>query len=317
MNNPRTFNTASQIAEPSTKGQSSTTSTTTLWSDFLALIKIGIINSNLMTTFAGFWLALYYTNSSFFAHWETFLLTMFGTASLIAGGCIINNYYDRDIDIVMKRTKQRPTVTGTISEQNILIMGIGFTALGVILLLLTTWLAAVVGLLGWFAYVVLYTMWTKRRYTLNTAIGSISGAAPPLIGWFAVDATFHPVAFVLFLILFIWQTPHFLSLAMMKMKEYKEAGIPMLPVVHGFEITKRQIAIYTVCLLPLPLYLISLGPIFLTIATILNVGWLALSISGFFVKDDVKWAKWMFIYSLNYLTIISLVMVGVTIPSFF
>jgi heme o synthase len=315
MNNQKTLNTSHYIEQ--TNDHSGEQATTTLWADLLSLIKIGIINSNLMTTFAGFWLALYYTESSFFQHWQTFIFTMLGSGLVIAGGCVINNWYDRDIDSRMTRTKQRPTVTGTMSEQQVLVLGIGFTILGLLSLSLTTIMAAVFGLFGWFVYVVLYTMWSKRRYTINTIVGSFSGAAPPLIGWFAVDSTFHPAAFVLFLILFIWQTPHFLSLAMMKMKEYKEVGVPMLPVVHGFPITKRQITIYTICLLPLPFYLASLGNVFLIIATVLNVGWILLSFRGFFMKDDLKWAKWMFIYSLNYLTIMSLTMVIVTLPSFF
>ncbi|MCP8616644.1 heme o synthase [Salirhabdus salicampi] len=311
MNNPRTINTASPIMD-----QAQQDGERTYWADFLSLIKVGIINSNLITTFAGFWMALYFSGTSFVAQWETFVLVMLGTSLVIAGGCVLNNYYDRDIDFKMKRTSNRPTVTGTMSLQHILMLGIGFTFLGLICLFLTTPVAALFGFLGWFTYVVLYTMWSKRRYTINTAIGSFSGAAPPVIGWTAVDPYFHPAVFVLFLIMFIWQTPHFLALAMMKTKEYRDAGIPMLPVVHGFPITKRQIAVYIACLLPLPFYLGSLGMFFLILASLLNVGWLVLSIYGFFMKDDLKWAKWMFIYSLNYLMIFFFAMILVTIPGF-
>ncbi|MFC4556983.1 heme o synthase [Virgibacillus kekensis] len=290
-----------------------TSSSTSLLADLKSLIKVGIVNSNLITTFAGFWLALYFTNTSFAANWGTFLLTMGGSALVIAGGCILNNWYDVDIDPIMTRTKTRPTVTGRISLNKVLIMGIASTAIGLILLFMTTAAAAVIALAGWFTYVVLYTMWSKRRYTLNTAIGSVSGAVPPLIGWAAVDPGLHVMAIVLFLIMFIWQTPHFLALAMKKAKEYKAAGIPMLPVVHGFEITKRQIVVYIACLLPLPFYLAPLGTTFLVIATLLNVGWLIMGISGFFMKNDLKWANMIFIYSLNYLTIIFLMMVVVTL----
>ncbi|GEL76013.1 heme o synthase [Tenuibacillus multivorans] len=286
-----------------------------LWTDFLALIKIGIINSNLITTFAGFWLALYFTNQEFLSNWVTFLLVMLGTGLVIAGGCVINNWYDRDIDQVMSRTKNRPTITGTISLNVILALGFGFTVLGLLLLYLTTPIAALIAFIGWFAYVVMYTIWSKRRYTINTVIGSFSGAAPPLIGWAAVDQTLHPVAFVLFLVMFIWQTPHFLSLAIRKRKEYSEAGIPMLPVLYGNNITKRQILIYTICLLPLPFYFFSLGPIFVVFATLLNLGWLAIAFYGFKMKDDDKWAKWMFIYSLNYLTFFFVGLVLATIPA--
>jgi len=178
---------------------------------------------------------------------------------------------------------------------------------------MTTVTAAIVGLIGVYTYVFLYTMWSKRNNTLNTVIGSISGAVPPVIGWTAVDTNFHVVPLILFLLMFLWQPPHFLALAMRRCEEYRAAGIPMLPVVHGFEITKRQIVVWVACLLPLPFYLYSLGVVFLIIATLLNIGWLTLGIAGFKMKDDLKWAKWMFIYSLNYLTILYVAMVIVTI----
>lgn len=292
---------------------SNETGDSTLLSDIKALVKIGIVNSNLITVFTGFWLALYFNDFAFMANFEVFLLTMFGSALVIAGGCIINNWYDVDIDPVMNRTKNRPTVTGRFSLSTVLVVGISVSLLGLILLFFTRPEAAAYAFIGWFAYVVLYTMWSKRRYTLNTAIGSLSGAVPPLIGWAAIDSAYHIVPIMLFLIMFIWQTPHFLALAMKKCKDYKAAGIPMLPAVHGFKITKRQIVIYIACLLPLPFYLVSLGTTFVVIATLLNIGWLAMGISGFYMKNDLKWANMIFVYSLNYLTIMFLMMVIVTI----
>ncbi|MGM8214339.1 heme o synthase [Bacillaceae bacterium W0354] len=310
MSEPRSIGTNELVDETSVSFK-------VLWQDFLALIKIGIINSNLITTFAGFWLAIYYTGGKFFDHWVTLILVMLGTGLVIAGGCVLNNYYDRDIDHKMARTSKRATITGHISLKVILYMGIGFSLLGFIFLYMTTPMAALYGFMGWFVYVILYTMWTKRKYTINTVVGSFSGAAPPLIGWAAVDPTFHPTAFVLFLIMFLWQTPHFLALAMMKTEDYRSAGVPMLPVVYGNGITKRQILVYTICLLPLPLYFFSLGTIFLIFATLLNLGWIALAFYGVFRDDiDDKWAKWMFIYSLNYLTLFFIGMIVATIPSF-
>ncbi|MEC5422819.1 heme o synthase [Virgibacillus sp. C22-A2] len=290
-------------------------SNTTIISDLKSLIKIGIVNSNMITVFTGFWLALHFTGSSFIAYWDVFLLTIAGSALVIAGGCILNNWYDVDIDPIMIRTKSRPTVTGNISINTALGLGITTTLLGLILLLFTTVQAALFAFLGWFIYVVLYTMWSKRKYTLNTAIGSFSGAVPPLIGWAAIDPSFHIVPFILFLVMFIWQTPHFLALAMRKNNDYKAAGIPMLPAVHGFEFTKRQVVVYIACLLPLPFYLTTLGTTFVVIATLLNVGWLAIGISGFFMKNDLKWANMIFVYSINYLTIFFLMMVVVTLSS--
>ncbi|MYL37866.1 heme o synthase [Halobacillus litoralis] len=308
MDNPRTVESAS------TEMIQTKTQETTLLADIKSLIKVGIINSNLITAFTGFWLALYFTGTPFTDQWVTFLLTMLGTALVIAGGCVINNWYDRDIDPIMSRTQTRPTVTGSISLPVIKNMGIALSILGFVVLLFTTWQAALWGAFGWFVYVVLYTMWSKRRYTINTVIGSFSGAVPPLIGWAAVDPGLQLEALILFLIMFIWQTPHFLALAMKKKEEYKAAGIPMLPVVHGFKMTKRQIVVYVACLLPLPIYLASLGPVFLVTAFLLSFGWLALGIAGFFMKNDDKWATWMFVYSLNYMTILFFMMVIVTLP---
>lgn len=279
-----------------------------------SVIKIGIVNSNLFTVFTGYWLALYFTGASFMPNFKVFLLTMIGSTFVLIGASILNNWYDVDIDPVMDRTKERPTVTGKISLQNALIIGLITTLLGLILLYLTTITAAIVAFIGWFTYVVLYTIWSKRRYTLNTEIGCISGAVPPLIGWAAINPDlFHIVPITLFLIMFIWQTPHFLALAMKNSKEYKAAGIPMLPVVHGFEFTKRQIIVYIACLLPLPFFLGELGITFIVIATILNVVWLLIGFSGYIMENVMKWANVVFFYSLGYLIIIFLAMIIVVI----
>ncbi|WP_078547369.1 heme o synthase [Litchfieldia alkalitelluris] len=280
--------------------------------DFLALIKIGIVNSNFITTFTGIWLALYFTGEGLLANISTLIFTLLGSSLVIAGSCAINNFIDRDIDHLMERTKDRPTVTGKVVPVHVLYMGIAFTFLGTVFLSLTTLTAAIIGLVGFVTYVFLYTMWSKRRYTINTVIGSISGAVPPLIGWAAIDPGLHTVAWVLFLIMFIWQPPHFLAIAMKRCEEYRRAGIPMLPVVHGFAITKRQMVVWVACLLPLPFYLFSLGIPFLILATLLNIGWLIIGIMGFKMKDDIKWSKYMFVYSLNYLTILFVAMVIVT-----
>lgn len=241
------------------------------------------------------------------------LLTLIGSSLIIAGSCAVNNYYDRDIDHLMERTKVRPTVTGKIQPNQALWSGILLIALGLIMLLMTTVMAAVIGFIGVFTYVVLYTMWTKRRYTINTVVGSVSGAVPPLIGWTAVEGHIGVVAWVLFMILFIWQIPHFLALAIKKTEDYRAANIPMLPVVHGFEVTKRQIIVWVACLLPLPFFLGSLGLPIVILGTLLNVGWLVLGLMGFRMKNIMKWATLMFVYSLNYMTIYFVAMVVFTL----
>lgn len=281
--------------------------------DFFALIKIGIVNSNLITTFTGLWLAIHFTGQSFLNNLDIIFFTIVGSSLIIAGSCVINNYVDRDIDHLMERTKSRPTVTGKIVPIKVLGLGIFFISLGLLLLLFTTLTAMVIGILGVFSYVFLYTLWSKRQFVSNTIIGSISGAVPPLIGWAAVDGNLDMIAWSLFLIMFIWQPPHFYALAMRRAKEYRAAGIPMLPVVKGFKTTKKHILVWVSLLLPLPFLLTSLGIPFLILASILNVGWLVLGIYGYKIKDDIKWAKLMFVYSLQYLTIMFVAMVIVTL----
>lgn len=300
--------------ETSTERQPHDLNETTLWKDFLSLIKVGIVNSNAITTFTGIWLALYFSGKGFLANIDIVLFTLIGSSLVIAGSCAINNYYDRDIDHLMERTKERPTVTGKMYPLQALWVGISLLTIGLLFMLATTITATIISLVGVVTYVFLYTMWSKRLYTINTVIGSVSGAVPPLIGWAAVDANLSVIAWVLFLIMFIWQPPHFLALAMRRTEEYRAANIPMLPVVHGFDVTKRQIMIWIACLLPLPLYLYQLGNGFVIFATVLNIVWFAIGLKGFTNKElEMKWATKMFIYSINYLTILFVSMVLFTI----
>jgi protoheme IX farnesyltransferase len=281
--------------------------------DFLTISKSGIVISNLITTFTGLWLALELTGQSLFDNIWNVIFVIIGSALVIAGGCALNNYIDRDIDQLMERTQERPSATGKMTGKQVLWAGIIMSALGMIALLQTTYLAAVFGLLGLFVYVVVYTMWLKRTHSINTVIGGISGAVPPLIGWAAIDPALSSSApWVLFLIMFMWQPPHFLALAMKRVEEYRRAGIPMLPVVAGFEMTKRQMIVYVAFLIPVSLCLYSLGLVYLIPAVLLGLGWLAISITGFFMKDTIKWARLMFVYSLNYMTLLFIFMIIAT-----
>ncbi|HET7657675.1 MAG TPA: UbiA family prenyltransferase, partial [Bacillales bacterium] len=124
------------------------------------------------------------------------------------------------------------------------------------------------------------------------------------------------VPILLFLVLFIWQVPHTFVIAIRKYEEYKAAGVPMLPVVYGFAMAKRQMIVYITCLLPLPFFLASLGTTFMVIASALNIGWLLLGLGGFSAKNDLKWAHQMFLYSVNYVVIFFLLVIAVTLPWF-
>lgn len=307
MSNSKAFNEA--LLE---NGQPAAVENTVL-KDFLALIKVGIVNSNAMTTFTGLWLALHFSGAHFLDNIDLILVTLIGSSLIVAGSCSLNNYIDRDIDHLMERTKGRPTVTGRVQPGKVALMSFLLIGAGTAFLLTTTVTAAVIGIIGVFSYVVLYTMWSKRQYVSNTIVGSISGAVPPLIGWAAVDANLDVMAWMLFAIVFVWQPPHFYALAMRRVEEYRAANIPMLPVVKGFKATKRSIFLWVAALLPLPFFLPSLGIPFIVLATALNIGWLALGIYGLKLKDDIKWAKLMFVYSLQYLTVMFVAMVIVTL----
>lgn len=271
-------------------------STRQLWA---LAVKTGIIKSNLVPMLAGLMLALYTYNLSFVSHIIDFVLAIAGTAAVIAAAGTFNNIYDRDIDQIMPRTKTRPSVTGEISVKTLLIAAIVLLIVGAVLLYFTTPLAALLGLLGVFFYVVPYTMWTKRKTIWNTEVGSISGAMPPLIGWAAVAPDiWHPACWALFAIMVIWQMPHFYAIAIRKQDDYAAANIPMLPVVKGERRTYIQTNVYLILLMASSVlfYPLSLG---LTLVSfILSAIWLGMSIVGYHKKEGKKWANKMFVFSL-------------------
>lgn len=271
------------------------------WKDYVSLTKVGITAANLWTAFTGLWLAskghpdLYVT-----------AMTLVGTALVVAGGATLNNWVDRDIDPLMSRTAKRPLAEGRIPAARALAFGLILSAAGLSILGLgLNPLAALMGFAGLFTYVVVYTMWLKRTTTLNTVVGGVAGAAPPLIGWTAVTGTLDVGAWVLFLLLFLWQPPHFLALAIKRVEEYRAAGVPMLPVVRGFEETKRQMIRYTAAMVPISFLLYGVGAVnklYLAAAAILGAVYLVLALWGLWTADVIKWANLMFRYSLVYLT---------------
>ena len=262
-------------------------------------VKTGIIKSNLVPMVAGLMLALYTYELSFIENIWNVVLALAGTTAVIAAAGSFNNVYDRDIDAVMQRTKIRPTVTGAISIKTILIVAFILLIGGIVLLYFTTPLAALLGFLGVFFYVVPYTMWTKRRTIWNTEIGSISGAMPPLIGWAAVAPDiWHPACWALFIIMVIWQMPHFYAIAIRKRDDYAAANIPMLPVVKGERRTYIQSNIYLIILM-LTSFLFLPRSLGLTIvAFVLGGIWLWLSFIGYSKMEGKTWANKMFAYSL-------------------
>ncbi|AMA73412.1 MULTISPECIES: heme o synthase [Aneurinibacillus] len=282
-----------------------TTKKQTLSKILAQTIKIGIIKSNLIPMFAGLTLALYTYQISLFEKLPEMIFALIGSILVMGAAGAFNNLYDRDIDSIMERTKNRPTVTGEIKPKTVLWLGIFMSIFGIVALSLATPLAAFLGFLGLFFYIVPYTMWSKRRTIYNTEIGSISGAMPPLIGWAAIypDVT-HPAILGLFVITIIWQMPHFYAIAIRKHNEYKAAKVPMLPVVKGVKRTYIQTNIYLIILIAISFLFGSLSLGLMLVALLLSVIWLILSIFGYKKMDSEKWAKSMFIYSLLHMTVL-------------
>lgn len=286
-------------------GSTATTPQIPLWREYLILTKPGIIRSNLFTMIGGFWLA---AQANLADRWLLLLIVTMGTSLVMASACVFNNYFDRDRDHLMERTQKRPLVTGRISPAQVLLFAIllGISGLAVFLIA-QLWLAALWALAGMFVYIVVYTLWLKRTSTHSTLIGGISGSVPPVIGYVAVTESMDPAAWALFLILFIWQPPHFFALAIRRVEEYRAANFPLLPVVKGIPITKIQMIIYIVLMVPCLLLLYAYhynGTLYLIGSLLLTLVWLIWAIAGLFVKQETIWARNIFLYSIAYLILI-------------
>ena len=199
--------------------------------------------------------------------------------AIAAGACgAINMWYDRDIDAIMRRTRNRPIPAGRIEPGAALGFGITLAVASVLVMgLAVNLVAAGVLALSIGFYVFVYTIWLKRRTPQNIVIGGAAGAFPPVIGWAAVTGSVDLIPLILFAIIFVWTPPHFWSLALFANDDYRRAGVPMLPVVAGAKETRRQIFLYTLVLVPvtlLPWLLGFSGPVYAVAATILGGGFL-------------------------------------------
>lgn len=264
--------------------------------EYYTLTKPGIIRGNLLAAAAGFLLA-----SRGDIDLQLLLATLAGTALVIASACVFNNYIDRNIDQQMARTKQRAIVTGKISGTSAIIFGAVLGIVGFSLLTLyTNGLTVLLGLTAFVFYVIIYGI-GKRKTVHGTLIGTIPGALPPVAGYTAVTNTLDGGAALLFLIMVFWQMPHFYAIGMYRKQDYAAAGLPILPVKHGFDAAKKQMLLYVIGFICVSLLFTVTGYAGYTYATIMlliGLGWLRFAQSGFSAPDAVKWAKQMFGYSL-------------------
>ena len=279
--------------------------------DYLNLMKPRIMMLVVFTGFAGLVAASGMTGVSMHPVMAAIATLAVALGSGAAGA--INMWYDSDIDAVMSRTSTRPIPSGAVPRDEALALGLIVSGVSVMLMwLASNWLAAALLAFSIFYYGVIYTMWLKRATSQNIVIGGGAGAFPPVIGWAAVTGNMPLDAWILFAIIFFWTPPHFWALALLAHKEYAKVSVPMLPVTHGAKVTRTQILIYTLVLVPVSL---------LPLATGLG-GWIygaaALGLGAAFIAyavrlsrskaggpdaegADMKLAKNTFVFSIFYL----------------
>jgi protoheme IX farnesyltransferase len=232
---------------------------------------------------------------------------------LSAGGAgAFNHWYDRDIDAQMARTASRPVPAGRISPRAALIYAFALQiASFAVLWAAANLLAAILALLGFIWYTLVYTVWLKRRSPQNIVIGGAAGAVPPLVGWAAVTGSVAPDALYLFAIVFYWTPPHFWALSLLMKNEYERVGVPRMPVVHGESETRRQIVLYTLLLTVLtllPVVFGFFGVIYAVCAAGLGAAFITLAVR-LQRRADRASALRTYLFSLGYLAALFAVMV--------
>ena len=275
---------------------------------FIELTKPRIAILLVLTSAAGFYLA---STGTF--NYALFANSMIAITLLAFGVATLNQYWERDLDPLMKRTSTRPLPAGKVSPIEALVFGIVLCAAAEIYLLLAiNALTAFLGLIVIVGYVLVYTP-LKTRTSVSTAIGAIPGALPPLMGWTAASDNITMTAWALFAMQFLWQFPHFLAIAWMYREEYAKARILMLPVVEpSGKITFRQIVLFTIMLVPVsvaPFFFGISGLVFLTGGAVIGILFLIASVKTALSKTNAS-ARRLLLASVLYLPILFLLMVA-------
>jgi protoheme IX farnesyltransferase len=213
--------------------------------DYTDLMKPGITTLVMVTALAGF-----YLGSGASVNLSVLIFTLTGVGLVAGGGGALNHYLERDADKKMKRTKSRPLPAERLSSAEVLIFGLTISLAGMaVLFFFVNAITAVLGLISWISYVLIYTP-MKRFTPFATLVGAIPGALPPMGGWTAAHGAITFEAFILFTILFMWQLPHFLAIAWICRDDYERGGFPMLTVLkNSRRLTGRQMIVYSAALL--------------------------------------------------------------------
>lgn len=266
------------------------------------LTKPGIVYGNALMAIAGYFFGAHGAPS-----FVAFFAMLFGICAVMASACVYNNVIDRDIDLKMERTKKRAVPTGTISPLRALVFANILLIVGVLLLAFgANLLTALVAIGGHIAYVVLYGV-AKRKTVHGTLVGTLSGSTPPVIGYTAATGSLDLTALLLFLVLVAWQMPHFYAIAIFRRDDYASANIPVLSVVKGMEVTRRQIIAYVMLFI---LSCIALGvyggaSLLGTLIMVLAGGyWLYLCMQPPVDGEVNRWARKQFGWSLTLLLIL-------------
>ncbi len=266
--------------------------------DYIALLKPRVMSLVVFTALVGYVLAPGQLHPLL-----AFIAILAVAVGAGASGAI-NMWYDRDIDAVMLRTQKRPIPAGKVSPENALTFGVVLAVGAVVVMgLAVNWVAAALLALTILYYVFFYTMWLKRRTPQNIVVGGAAGAFPPMIGWAASSGNVSIESLVLFAIIFMWTPPHFWALALYRSDDYRNAGIPMLPVISGRRETQRQIVLYSLVVAPLgvaPWLLGFAGLAYAVVAGALGLAFLAGAVRIWF-DDSERHCRQMFGFSILYL----------------
>jgi protoheme IX farnesyltransferase len=277
-----------------------------LLSDYLELTKPKVQSLLLLTTIATMYVAGDPSPG-------LVALTCLGGYLSAGGAGAVNHWFDRDIDGLMTRTATRPIPSGRVAPRSALIYGCVLALLSLIELSLTVNpLAAGLSFSGFLGYVLVYTVWLKRRTPQNIVIGGAAGAVPPLVGWAAVTGNVGGIAVILFFIVFFWTPPHFWALSLLMKGEYEKVGVPMLPVVRGEAETRRQILLYSILLYAvtqLPFCAGGFGVMYLIASLALGLGFIGGAVR-LYRRADRKSALRLYLYSLAYLAALFCAMVA-------
>lgn len=284
--------------------------------DLVSLTKPRITRMVVATMLGGMWVASRYLRSGLAGEaaierasvpTTQLLLALLGTVLVVSGANVLNMYLERDTDVLMERTRNRPLPARRLAPEVALWFGIALSAASIPLLFV--WVnatTAALAALALLSYVLVYTP-LKRRTTLALPIGAIPGAIPPLLGWTSITGRIDVPGFLLFAVMFLWQIPHFLAIATFRREEYRRAGLKVLPVEKGDRTTRLHMVGYLALLVLASVLLVPLGvggPVYLGAAIVLGGAFFGVGAYGLRAGTGNRWARGVFVSSMVYLVLL-------------